>query len=240
MSDVERDLALNVAAWEQRSVANGPGERFVLWLQGCPFRCEGCFNQDFLEFRTAREQTVAELADMILSQRGLEGVTYSGGEPMSQARGLYSLSCILRDAGLSVFSYSGYTLPELERQPNPWIRQFLNTIDILVDGRFDRERRANVAWRGSSNQRVHFLTNRYRHLEDDLNRSRAEMEFIIKDDGFTTTGILDQAFLDELAATLRQDSPAHNDLTPGREADVADRPSQKIHSSSEEGRHGRR
>jgi anaerobic ribonucleoside-triphosphate reductase activating protein len=208
---------LNVAAWEPRSVANGPGPRFVLWVQGCPFRCQGCFNQDFLEFRPAREHSVEELAGMILSHSGLEGVTYSGGEPMSQARGLYSLSRILREAGLSVFSYSGYTLAELERRSDPWIRRFLGTIDILVDGRFEQERRANLVWRGSSNQRVHFLTDRYRHLADDLDTPGAAMEFIIRDDGFTTTGILDQEFLGELAATLRQGSLSINDFTASGE-----------------------
>ena len=78
---------ITAADWEERSVVNGPGERFVLWLQGCPFRCRGCFNPAFLPFAGGRRVLVAEMAERILSVPGVEGVTYSGGEPMAQRAG---------------------------------------------------------------------------------------------------------------------------------------------------------
>ena len=92
---------LNLGAIQERSAVNGPGERFVLWLQGCPLRCPGCCNPEFQPLVPRHLLVVEELAGRILAVPGIEGVTYSGGEPTVQARGLACLSERLRPAGLS-------------------------------------------------------------------------------------------------------------------------------------------
>jgi anaerobic ribonucleoside-triphosphate reductase activating protein len=199
------DVLLNVAAWEARSVVNGPGERFVLWVQGCPFRCPGCFNQDFLPFMKRCSFRVEELAEMIMSVPRIEGVTYSGGEPMAQAEGLYHLSSVLKARGLTVISYSGYTLGELEGKQNPWIARFLSTLDVLIDGRYDRRQPASLPWRGSSNQQVHFFTKAYKHLSDSSNERGSEVELIIGDNGFVSTGVFDETFLKRLEEVLNEE-----------------------------------
>jgi anaerobic ribonucleoside-triphosphate reductase activating protein len=198
------DVWLNVAAWEERSVVNGPGERFVLWLQGCPFRCPGCFNQAYLPFVKRKVLRAGALAEMIVRVQGIEGVTFSGGEPMAQAEGLFYLSQSLRARGLTVVCYSGYTLPELERMQDPWVARLISTLDVLIDGRYDQGKGANLPLRGSSNQRVHFLTNAYEHLAGQLNQRRSEIEFVIGASGFVSTGILNEYLLKRLEEVLNE------------------------------------
>jgi anaerobic ribonucleoside-triphosphate reductase activating protein len=202
-----RPVTLNVAAWEERSVVNGPGERFVLWVQGCPFRCPGCFNPDYLPFVEARRITVEQVAGVIRGVRGLEGVTYSGGEPMAQAEGLYHLSRLVKDDGLTVVCYSGYTLEELRALPGPWVGRLLDVTDVLIDGRYDRARAAPLPWRGSANQRVHFLTPAYRHLEARAAEPGGEVELIVGKEALVTTGVFDVAFLRRLEEVLRGEAP---------------------------------
>lgn len=204
MKEDSETVWLNVAAWEERSVVNGPGERFVLWVQGCPLRCPGCFNPDFLPFVQRHRMSVAEVAARILRVSGIEGVTYSGGEPMAQAKGLYHLSLLLKERGLTVVCYSGYTWQELQAMPSPWVRRLLGCIDILIDGRYEASQRANLLWRGSRNQRVHFLTDTYRHFEAQVNQPHSEIEFIVAKDGFVSTGIFSEAFLRRLNEVLKE------------------------------------
>ena len=128
------------------------------------------------------------MAARILSVSGIEGVTYSGGEPTVQAHGLALLSEWLRAAGLTVVSYTGYTLEALQARADLWINRFLSTVDILIDGPYVQAKAVNLLWRGSSNQRVHFLTDAYRHLADQVDHGPAKVEFIVDSEGFITTG----------------------------------------------------
>lgn len=184
-------------------MVNGPGVRFVLWVQGCPIRCPGCFNREFWPFTPRHVVDIRDMAKQILSVPGIEGVTYTGGEPMAQAPALALLSETLREHGLTVVCYSGYTLEELRTKNDPWVNRLLANTDILIDGPFVESEAAALPWRGSRNQRVHFLTDRYRHLEPEVARPGTEMEFVVSDSGFTCTGILGEEFLRRLQAKLQ-------------------------------------
>jgi anaerobic ribonucleoside-triphosphate reductase activating protein len=204
MDEQNPEIFLNVAAWEERSIVNGPGERFVLWVQGCPFRCRGCFNPDYLKFNERPGFRVGELAERIKSVNGIEGVTYSGGEPMAHAKALYFLSRELKKVELTIVCYSGYTLEELKGLDDPWVDRLLSCIDVLIDGRYDRLKPANLPLRGSSNQRVHFLTNTYAHLARKVERERKDVEIIIGANTFVATGIFDVEFLNQLERVLNE------------------------------------
>ena len=96
---------------------------------------------------------------MILATEGIEGVTFTGGEPFAQARALAQLAQRVRTQGLSVFLFTGYELPELTQ---PQHRELLALADVVVTGRFiDAKRTSGAVWRGSTNQEVHFLSRRY-------------------------------------------------------------------------------
>ena len=177
-------MRLNLARTLPRSAANGPGERFVLWVQGCPLACPGCWNPDTWAFKRRELRSVEELAAVILATEGIEGVTFTGGEPFAQARALTALAERVRAAGLSVFVFTGYDLDELTR---PEHLALLAVTDVLVAGRYvEAERTNGLAWRGSTNQRVHFRSNRYGPADMD---EVAEVEFHVDKDGtITVTG----------------------------------------------------
>ena len=177
-------MRLNLARTLARSAANGPGERFVVWVQGCPLACLGCWNPDTWAFKRRDLRGVEELAATILATEGIEGVTFTGGEPFAQARALAGLAEQVRAAGLSVFVFTGYELDELTR---PEHQALLALTDVVVAGRYVEAERANgLVWRGSANQRVHFLSDRYSPVDME---EVAEVEFHIGDDGtLTVTG----------------------------------------------------
>ena len=193
---------LNIAAELERSVVNGPGARYVLWVQGCPFRCPGCFNPEFLLFAPRRLEPVEAISSRILSVRGLEGVTFSGGEPMAQAEGLFNLGRILKRAGFTVMCYTGFTLEELRSLQDPHVDRLLGLTDVLVDGRYEEAKRASLLWRGSSNQRVHFLSRAYAHLEGAVGARRADVEIVVGDSGAVLTGMTDREVVGRLRELL--------------------------------------
>lgn len=156
---------LNVAGWRDCTEAEGPGRRAALWVQGCDKRCRGCCNPQMLALVQREMTPAAEVVARLAAARdafGIEGVTFLGGEPMLQARGLAEVARGARALGLTVMVFSGYTLEELgELRPDAW-QELLASTDVLVDGPYvaedpDRERR----WIGSRNQRVHYLSDRY-------------------------------------------------------------------------------
>jgi anaerobic ribonucleoside-triphosphate reductase activating protein len=180
---------INIAAELKESTVNGPGKRYVIWVQGCHFKCPGCFNPDFQPFKTNKLVDVSTLARRIFSVKTIEGITYTGGEPLLQCETLVELNKLLIKKGLSIVCYTGYTLKELQMLKNPYITEFLSQVDILIDGRFQENNKANLLWRGSKNQNIHFLTNRYNGYEKIID-SGGEIEIIIGNDKITYTGML--------------------------------------------------
>lgn len=172
MSSAPAPVSLNVARWVARSAVNGPGERFVLWLQGCGLACPGCWNPDTWSFAPRHLLSEDEVAALILATPGIEGVTFTGGEPFAQAAALLPLARRIRAAGLSLMVFTGHELEELRGVP---ARALLAEADVLVTGRFVlAERELTLAWRGSRNQRVVFLTDRYSE-QDALPGSQCEL-----------------------------------------------------------------
>lgn len=104
------------------------------------------------------------LADQIMgSAPAIDGVTYSGGEPFSQAQGLSALSARLRAerSDISLMSFSGFTHQWILRWGTTAQRELLGQLDILVDGPYVAARHASLRWRGSSNQQLHLLSARH-------------------------------------------------------------------------------
>ncbi|MBY0525239.1 MAG: radical SAM protein [Gemmataceae bacterium] len=159
-------LSLNVAQIVPCTEAEGPGRRFGLWFQGCPLRCPGCCNPEMLPFSGGQQLTMAEVFAQIADAQmrdGIEGITLLGGEPLAHARSGAVLARHARAHGLSVMIFSGYTLAEARRLPDPDVAELLARTDILVDGPYDREQpETKRRWIGSVNQQIHFLTDRYR------------------------------------------------------------------------------
>jgi anaerobic ribonucleoside-triphosphate reductase activating protein len=146
--------------------AEGPGRRFAVWVQGCPMRCPGCCNPEMLRFEGGEQVDAIELARRALAVPGLDGVTLLGGEPFAQAPASARFSSAAKDGGLHVMVFSGFTLAELEAMRSrgePGVGDLLGACDVLVDGRYDRERPDQVRrFIGSTNQVRHVFGGRYR------------------------------------------------------------------------------
>jgi len=196
------NFQLNIAAELPESAVNGPGIRYTIWVQGCPFRCSGCFNPDFQPFVENKLVHISSLANRILSIKTIEGATYTGGEPLMQCEALVALNNILIKKGLSIVSYSGYTLGELQTKNNPMINEFLSQIDILIDGQYQEANKANLLWRGSSNQHVHFLTDRYSEYQRKINAG-GEIELIVGNENITYSGILQNEIISKLQNLMK-------------------------------------
>jgi anaerobic ribonucleoside-triphosphate reductase activating protein len=158
------ELSVRISRLGERTRALGPGLRAVVWVQGCPLRCEGCLAPEALPFEGGTEIDTQELAGRILDiAPSVDGVTFSGGEPFAQAAGLAELSERLRRArpDISLMAFSGYTLERLMAGEDEDRHRLLRTLDILVDGPYVRRRHAPLRWRGSTNQRLLRLSARH-------------------------------------------------------------------------------
>lgn len=171
--------------------AEGPGRRFALWFQGCPLRCPGCCNPEFLRFEGGEERSQEEMHDAITqaqTNQGIEGLTLLGGEPFAHAKDGASLAQFARSRGLSVMIFTGFTIEELQVRAEPEIHALLSVTDILVDGPYRREEPdTRRRWIGSRNQRIHFLTDRY-HADDPCWRERNTLEIRVSGLGVSLNG----------------------------------------------------
>ncbi|HAO94312.1 MAG: hypothetical protein A2X93_05250 [Deltaproteobacteria bacterium GWC2_56_8] len=169
---------LNIHAVIPSSRVNGPGARLVVFFQGCGRACPGCFNPETHSFGEREALLVDEIFKR-LPKGQAEGITVSGGEPFAQKEGLSLLLKGARERALSTVVYTGFTIEELNKDEAA--REALIYIDVLVDGPFiEQEKETTLLARGSSNQRLHFLTNRY--TEEDF-IMEGKVEVIIKADG---------------------------------------------------------
>lgn len=223
---------LNVAATRVGTHALGPGRRSVVWVQGCPFRCAGCLAPEWIPNRAARQVQPAELADELLADPGVTGLTLSGGEPMAQAGGLAALvRAALVRRHLSVICFTGYRLERLRaRPPVPGVIELLGLVDVLIDGQYVAGLDDGRGLRGSSNQRVHHLTPRLAGCGYDFTGGPRTAEITVDGPtallvGVPPTGLL--AAFDSVVrdARSRLSLPETPDATPARRARIAtDRP----------------
>lgn len=187
---------LRLARRTDRCCSLGPGTRAVLWVQGCCFRCPGCVAPETLPFQGGVPSAVEDLAWEILALDDIEGVTFSGGEPFMQAAPLATLIDLIKtQRPLSFMSYTGFTLAELQSAGDSEQLNLLARLDLLIDGRYRRDQHTTLLWRGSRNQQVHFLSDRYTHLRNRVDRPTVSIDVTIEADGsFSWAGIPPQGF----------------------------------------------
>ena len=186
---------LNIGYFMGQSRANGPGNRSVIWTQGCARNCPSCFNQKFQRNVPAYQYSIHELFNKIIQYRSdISGVTFSGGEPFDQAEGLFHLSVLLKAQGLNIMSYSGYTYKELKNGSGHFWQEFLGELDILIDGPYMEEMKDLSMWKGSTNQKVYFFDET---LLVGKEETESKFEIIIeKDDRLFITGTFDEEIAD--------------------------------------------
>ena len=167
---------MRVAEMLHSSKIYGPGERTVLWLQGCSIQCENCWNDELWSFQGGQSIGNDEVITYAETHKN-SGITLLGGEPLDQAPAVLKLIEDAQESGLDVLLYTGYELHELSSVQ----KQCVDLADIVIHGRYIHELRSlNLLWRGSTNQEILINNEKYRGLDLE---ERRQMEIHIDELG---------------------------------------------------------
>lgn len=166
----------------------GPGLRYCIWVQGCPIHCEGCFNPNTWSFDGGTSMTIEEIIEdiegVLAKNSELEGVTFLGGEPFSQALTLSKFARQVKDMGLSIVTFTGYEYEKIKAAKNPVWNDLLEQTDLLIDGPYIQSQHdLSRPWIGSKNQQYRFLSEVYQHLEPLLLTISNKLEIRIHPNG---------------------------------------------------------
>ena len=137
-------------------IANGPGVRVSIFLQGCSFNCKNCFNPETHDFQGGQEfteQVIEEVLELC-SKEHIVGLSILGGEPMHPKNidGTTKLARAFKERfpTKTIWSWTGFLYDKDLKG-----KEILNYLDVLVDGQFEEELHSpTLKWKGSSNQRV--------------------------------------------------------------------------------------
>jgi anaerobic ribonucleoside-triphosphate reductase activating protein len=170
---INMDKYIRIAGIINESIVDGPGIRMVIFGQGCRHKCPGCHNPETHSFNGGRLVTIDSILDQARRNPLLDGLTFSGGDPFEQAEAFALLAKEAKKLNLNIMTYTGYTYEYLIKNSSRhkgW-GALLDTTDILVDGRFEQEKRnLLLKFRGSENQRL-----------IDIKRTKVENRVIVMD-----------------------------------------------------------
>lgn len=173
----------------------GPGKRVGVWFQGCSLGCKGCIVPELWK-KGGNEFTPKELFSTI-NRFGLKEVSLSGGEPFEQNKEEFlELLKILHKNNFGIWVYTGYTIEELMEKG---FYDHLTFIDVLVDGRYIEDMNDGEPWKGSSNQRILLISNRY---SDVRVPKRRVLQIEITEDSVMLLGIPTAGFWDSMHKSL--------------------------------------
>ncbi|MCR5307657.1 MAG: anaerobic ribonucleoside-triphosphate reductase activating protein [bacterium] len=160
---------IRVAGLTDDSIVDGKGFRFVIFTQGCLHHCKGCHNPETWDMNGGNEMDIEEIKIKIKQNGLLDGITFSGGDPFYQAAPCAKLAKWAKENGLNIWAYTGFVYEDLLKMPE--VKEFLDLVDVLVDGPFILEEKSLLLnFRGSKNQRV-----------IDLNETRKTGEIVLLD-----------------------------------------------------------
>lgn len=135
------------------SAVDGEGLRTVIWTQGCPHHCPGCHNPETHDMTKGLLVDTQDIIDRIRNIELQDGVTFSGGDPMMQPEACAEIASALKASGLNIWCYTGFKFEDLIKSTHHI--EFLKQIDVLVDGRFEIDKKSyDCLFRGSTNQRI--------------------------------------------------------------------------------------
>lgn len=150
-------MKIRIAGTVNDSIVDGDGIRFVVFVQGCIHNCDGCHNPQTHDFSGGFETDTDSLLEKILANPLLDGVTFSGGEPFCQPAPLYELGKKVKENGLNIVCYTGFTFEELLEisKQDEEVKNLLGICDVLIDGPFILSKKnLLLKFRGSENQRI--------------------------------------------------------------------------------------
>ncbi len=188
------------------TTALGPGTRMAIWFQGCNRRCKGCMSPESRPLTKGKLISVENLIGVVLATEGIEGITISGGEPFLQIDALYLLlSEIRKNTNLGVIIYTGYTITELSALSDPKVNEILTDLaDIIIDGEYMDEFNDGGSLKGSSNQTVNYITQRYLPYRQMYESKKRDVQVVIAGDEALLVGVPDKTMLETWQKTANE------------------------------------
>lgn len=161
---------INLVGYNPCSLVDGEGLREVLYIAKCNHYCEGCQNKDYW-YSNGKSFYISEIIEMI-NKNKLTNITLSGGDGLTiqYENTLELMKQIKSKTNKNLWVYTGYTFEQLLN--NQHKKECLNYIDILVDGRFELDKRdITLKFRGSSNQRII-------NVQDSLKQNKIILQYV--------------------------------------------------------------
>ena len=183
------------------SKVNGPGNRFVLWTQGCSKGCSECFNPETWSTNIYKELSPRQIFELVKNFE-VDGITISGGDPLEQEDELLELLMLLSSMRLrkGIILFSGFTRAEISS--NIIREKCLSYIDVLIDGRYEKNLKVDFSLKGSSNQEFYFFSNKISSSELVFDQ---EIEISSLEGDIMMTGFpnISRKILKDLGVTLK-------------------------------------
>ena len=156
---------MNYADIKKIDVANGEGVRVSVFVSGCNHHCKGCFNQCAWDFNYGKEFSEKEEQHIIeyMNHDYISGLSLLGGEPLEpkNQEGLLPLVKKVKEKfpDKNIWCYTGFDFEKdvvgKMAKNNETTRELLKYIDVIVDGKFEEDKRdLKLQFRGSSNQKI--------------------------------------------------------------------------------------
>ncbi|MBR4570361.1 MAG: radical SAM protein [Candidatus Riflebacteria bacterium] len=185
----------------------GPGDRAVIWFYGCSRNCDGCIAKSMNHSEIFAECTPEDLYEWVKNCNNIEGLSISGGEPLEQNIDdlIVFLKKVKSDSRkLSVILFTGFTYDEIVQSE---LKIVLPFIDVLIDGTYKKDLNDDAGLRGSSNQVIHFLSERYKPIKESFykNDCRNVEVGITLDNVITINGIPKRGFIEKLTSDLAEE-----------------------------------
>ena len=144
---------IRIAGLTNDSIVDGKGFRFVIFTQGCLHHCKGCHNPETWAMDGGNLIDIDEIKEKVAKNGLLDGITFSGGDPFYQPKPCAEIAKWAKERDLNIWAYTGFLYEELVNMPE--VKEFLDLVDVLVDGPFILEEKSLLLnFRGSKNQRV--------------------------------------------------------------------------------------
>lgn len=148
-------MDIRVFGIEGDSIVDGPGIRLAVFTQGCIHNCEGCHNPESHDPNGGKLIDTDRIIKFASENPLYDGVTLTGGDPFYQPVPCAVIAEGIKKLGLNVWTFTGYTWEQIMNSGNEDFMRLLKASDVLVDGRFEKDKRSlELKFKGSTNQRT--------------------------------------------------------------------------------------
>ncbi len=148
-------MDIRIFGVEGDSIVDGPGMRTAVFTQGCIHNCPGCHNPESHDPNGGKVYDTEKIINFAAENPLCDGLTLTGGDPFYQPVPCAVIAEEVKKLGMNVWTYTGYTWEQIMESGNEDFMRLLRATDVLVDGRFELDKRSlELKFKGSSNQRT--------------------------------------------------------------------------------------